>query len=361
MLSEQYPGRVRGLYMCNWTSTAKCVEGEWNEVQKICSMIGIPSLRVNFEKDYWTDVFEPMLKYYSQGLTPNPDVSCNRYIKFGSLVDHLNKLHNFSKEEKDDWWLATGHYARIAEAEENSSTPDHLALMRPKDRGKDQSYYLSTIKPGVLNRVFFPLADYTKKEVRAMAESRFALGATASKPDSQGLCFVSQDQNTFREFLNDYVNPEPGKIVTTNGEVVGEHMGLWHATIGQRSGVSLPQGSPAYKGVWYVCDKNIARNEIVICRGVDNPALYMKGATSGDFEWLVTDIHEAIDPSNLYAQYRSLQDPCKVVNFDVSGPSNKHVSVTFDTPTRAIAPGQYLVLYSGDRVLGSGMVNNVIR
>lgn len=369
MLAKQYPGRVKGIYMCNWVSSAKCVETEWNEVQKVCQHLEIPALRVNFEKDYWNDVFEPMLKYYMQGLTPNPDVSCNRYIKFGSLVDHLNQI------DQSDWWLATGHYARVAEITRRQNTKDQaqgykehsFALMRPKDKGKDQSYYLSTVDQKVLRRVFFPLWKYNKKEVRRLAETEYALGSIASKPDSQGLCFVSQDQRTFREFLKEYVPPSPGNIVTTDGKVVGRHEGLWHATIGQRSGISMPQGSNETKGVWYVCGKNTETNELVIARGVDNPALYMEGATSNEFQWMISGNSfenrwkelSSSNFANLTAQYRSLQLPCQVTQLSVDD-SSTQVTVKFDKPTRAIAPGQYLVLYDGDCVLGSGMIHNVM-
>uniref|UniRef100_A0A060T1T4 tRNA-5-taurinomethyluridine 2-sulfurtransferase n=1 Tax=Blastobotrys adeninivorans TaxID=409370 RepID=A0A060T1T4_BLAAD len=343
MMAEQYPGRVSGVYMANWSSTAKCTEADWNDVQRICKFVGIGCERVNLERDYWTEVFEPMIRMYRQGLTPNPDVGCNRHVKFGALFDYLQGK-NLSKR----WWLATGHYARLGRDEDNG---EHW-LMRPvRNPAKDQSYYLSSIDPKTLERVLFPLAPYTKPEVRGLAQ-RYGLH-TASKPDSQGLCFVSQNHNNFRNFLAEYLEPSPGDIVTEDGKVVGKHNGIWHATIGQRSSVSMPQADPNYRGVWYVSDKDPVTNRITIVRGVDNPSLYSQSATCDQFDWLCSDPSTVISEGGLTAQYRSLQDPVPVEHIDTTN----GVKVKFATKCRAIAPGQYLVLYHGDRVIGSGMIS----
>lgn len=349
LLSKKYPGQVNGIYMCNWQATSKCTEAEWNDVQTVGDHLSIPVERVNFEKDYWTDVFEPMIDMYGKGLTPNPDVSCNRHIKFGAMIDYLEK-----RMGSKPWKLATGHYCRVAEVKDT----DIFHLMRPKYKQKDQSYYLSTIRPKALSKIIFPLSEFTKPEVREMAKSMQI--PTAEKPDSQGLCFVSQDQRQFKKFLAEYLLPSSGNIVTEDGKVVGEHQGLWTATIGQRSGVSMPQANPLMKGVWYVSDKRIAQNELVIVPGKDHPSIYSVGATSNDFRWLGTDVDLT---KGIQAQYRSLQES-EPVKVKCSGPLDSErsftVSVIFSRARRAVAPGQSLVLYQGDRVLGSGIISSTI-
>lgn len=333
---------VRGIFMANWQSTAKCSEADWNDVQKVCTKIGIACERVNFEREYWMEVFEPMVELYKAGLTPNPDVGCNRHIKFGSLLQHLKAKHASNNRP---WWLATGHYADV----QKCTTTDEIHLLRPKDLSKDQSYYLSSIDPTALNHILFPLAQYSKPEIRGLA-SQFQLH-TAEKPDSQGLCFVSQNHNSFRKFLAEYVESTPGDVVTEEGEVVGRHEGLWHATIGQRSSISMPQGDPKYRGSWYVSQKDIPNNRLVIVKGVDNPSLYSSILECSNFHWLG---QKPTSTKGLTVQYRSLMEPVPIQDLSESPTGNLRVSL--QKLCRAIAPGQYLVLYNELRVLGSGTI-----
>lgn len=326
---------VRGIYMANWSQTAKCTESDWNDVQKVCDHIGIPCERVNFEKEYWTDVFTPMIDMYSRGLTPNPDLGCNKYVKFGKMIEHL------SEKLDSKWWLATGHYARVQSGEE-------ARLLRAYDGNKDQSYYLANIPSKVLSRVLMPLGHYTKPQVRQMA-AEFDLH-TASKPDSQGLCFVNPDHTKFRDFLNEYILPNPGNIITEDGKIWGRHDGLWHATIGQKLGISMPQGSPEYKGIWFVSEKRVATNELVIVRGRDNDRLFKLAVKVDSWEWMGNG-EESTDSDELFIQYRSLQDPVKVRNIEVHGNT---VTFGLEENQRAMAPGQSVVLYDGYRVVGSG-------
>ncbi|ODQ67842.1 5-methylaminomethyl-2-thiouridylate-methyltransferase, partial [Nadsonia fulvescens var. elongata DSM 6958] len=247
LMAQKYPGRVSGIFMNNWNSTSKCAEADWNDVQRVASFLGIPCRRVNFEKDYWLEVFEPMLEGYRNGYTPNPDVGCNRHIKFGALFEFLKQQ---TKKNNKNWWLATGHYAKVLK--HNPTGVSHL--LRPVDMNKDQSYYLSTVDPIALAKLLFPMAQYTKPEIRTIA-AKFQL-PTAFKPDSQGLCFVSNEHNHFKDFLAEYIQSKPGDIILQDGTVVGTHQGLWTATVGQKPpGLSMPQGNPKYKGSWFVCDK----------------------------------------------------------------------------------------------------------
>lgn len=338
LYAEKYPS-VKGIYMANWQQTAKCTEAEWNDVQKVCEKLQIPCERVNFEKEYWNDVFMPMIEMYERGLTPNPDLGCNKYVKFGIMIDHLSLRYMDSSKK---WWLATGHYARV------SPTENSTHLIKGYDGNKDQAFYLANVKNATLQNVLMPLGHYTKPEVRRLA-LKYGLH-TATKPDSQGLCFVSPEHLNFRDFLNEYILPRPGNIITKDGKIWGTHQGLWHATIGQKLGVSMPQGDPQYKGIWFVSEKRNDTNELVIVRGGNNPELFKDSLEVADWEWM-GDGQEALGSQHLYLQYRSLQDPAKVASVEVEG-----TTLMFDLveKQRAMAPGQNVVLYDNLRVLGSG-------
>lgn len=335
--------RTTGIYMANWAQTAGCVEDEWRAVQRVARHVGIPCERVLFEQEYWTRVFEPMLESYRNGDTPNPDVGCNRYVKFGAMI---GALHERMQGTGERWWLATGHYAQTGVAEDGS-----VHLLRGANPAKDQSYYLSTMPPEVLPHVWFPVGGMEKKEVRRMA--REAGIPTADKPDSQGLCFVLPT-GSFREFLNEYLEPNPGEVVSDDGVVHGKHQGLWHATVGQKSGYCLPQGDPRYQGVWYVGEKRKESNQLVLVRGSNNPRLFSKRWVADEWRWM-GDPGE-LWPEELTVQYRSLQEPCQVTRIEVRG---NEVEVEVEGKSRGVCSGQNLVLYRGDRVLGGGVIRRV--
>lgn len=346
LLTETYGfSNVKGIYMANWSQTAKCTEGEWNDVQKVCAQLQIPCERVNFEKEYWSDVFSPMVDMYQRGLTPNPDLGCNRYIKFGKMVEHLSQRYEGSRRK---WWLATGHYARVELGDDGICN-----LIRGYDGNKDQSYYLANISKRVLSNVLMPLGHYTKPEVREMARKRKI--CTAEKPDSVGLCFVSPDHTKFRHFLDEYIPPKPGNIITEDGKVWGQHQGLWHATIGQKLGISMPQGDPKYKGIWFVSEKRISTNELVIVKGSDNRALFKDCLDAEDWQWF-GDVPDLMVPLKYLVQYRSLQEPAQVESCEFS---NGLFRCKLKNEQRAMAPGQNVVLYCGNQVIGSGVLCKV--
>lgn len=346
LLAEKHgASRVRGIYMANWSQTAKCTEGEWNDVQKVCAQLGIACDRINFEKEYWTDVFSPMLDMYLRGLTPNPDLGCNRYIKFGKMVEYLASQY---VTRPGKWWLATGHYARV---EAPGSGP--CKLVRAFYAHKDQSYYLASIPQSVLSHVLMPLGHYTKPQVREMARHRGL--CTAEKPDSVGLCFVSPEHTKFRHFLDEYLPSKPGNIISKDGRVWGRHQGLWHATIGQKLGVSMPQGDPRYSGVWFVSEKRVASNELVIVRGSNNPALFHNCIDVTDWLWFGDEPDLSL-PLSLLVQYRSLQVPAQV---RACSWTQGRFRFLLAEKQRAMAPGQNVVLYQGNHVLGSGVLSSV--
>lgn len=367
MFAKTYKN-VRGVFMANWApdkiidGNSTCtVDSDWLQVRETCSQLGIPCQRVNFEKEYWTQVFEPMLHQYQQGLTPNPDIGCNKYVKFGKMVEYLTRLfHNANPPDKPGkkWWLVTGHYAKVL----LDTTTGQSRLFRADHRGKDQSYYLSSIPNNVLGRILMPIGHYSKPEIRQIANDYNLV--TKDKPDSQGLCFVSQ-VGKFKDFLNEYIPPNPGNIVTRDGRVWGRHEGLWSATIGQKSGISMPQGDPKYKGVWLVSDKNIEKNELVISRKDDRDAFY-KDEISVDVDswyWLVPDLTwarvieglQTRGSNRLNCQIRSLQTPNNVTEINLD---DGRVVFKIDEKIFGVAAGQTFALYQDDLMLGSGVIGS---
>ncbi|SCU80541.1 LADA_0B08130g1_1 [Lachancea dasiensis] len=356
--------RAQGIYMQNWsdpggsekTGREPCHERDWKDVQRVGSHLGIPVERVNFEQDYWHDVFEPMLQAYQAGITPNPDVGCNRFIKFGRLRSHLD-----SSLGRGNYWLITGHYARVG----HSLATDEHHLLRAYYKNKDQSYYLSQIPQAALQSLCFPMGVLSKPEVREFANEMQL--PTARKPDSQGICFVANSQHSkFRSFLQQYLPTEPGNIITWDTDtasktVWGRHTGLWNYTIGQRIGLAMPQGDPRFSGSWFVAEKLVDSNEIVICRGRDNPILFrdfleidgFKPIGSGGI--ISATLQEAVARNEVYIQYRSLQDPV-LVSKVFAGLHSEKISMRLAHAQRAMAPGQYCTIYHKDRILGSGII-----
>lgn len=365
MFTSRYKN-VRGIFMANWSSdklinngsNSKCtVDEDWLQVREICEHLKIPCERVNFEKEYWTQVFEPMLNEYEKGYTPNPDIGCNKYVKFGKMIEHLNKIFPQNGESGKKWWLVTGHYAKILKDTENGD----FRLFRADYKQKDQSYYLTSMPNDVLGNVIMPIGHYTKPEVREIAKDYDLL--TKDKPDSQGLCFVSQ-VGKFKDFLNEYIPPNPGDIITEDGKVWGKHHGLWSATIGQRSGISMPQGDPKYKGVWLVSGKNIEKNQLIISRKDDKDAFYkdLINVDLNTWYWMVNDINwdqikkEIESGSNrINCQIRSLQIPNVIETFQLVK-NGQEISFKINEKIFGVAAGQILALYKDDMLLGSGVI-----
>lgn len=337
---------------------------------------------LNFEKEYWHDVFVPMLSSYARGWTPNPDVGCNRYIKFGALAMRLQDMAGGRK-----WWLATGHYARV----------ENGMLMRSSDRVKDQTYFLSTIPAEVLRRCIFPLgaAGLTKKQVKARAKALGLPGWRVGEHtgESFGLCFVEPAggrNSGFRRFLGEYLPPNPGKVVVGKenrqwpsgetvkmpaaGTCVGEHEGLWYATVGEKAHLELPQGDEAYQGRWYVGAKDLEKNQIEVVKGTDNWALFSKEMVVGTWRWLGNNAEEvalraprlpegadgALWERGLVAQFRHMQRPVRVKEMEVLGDGEeagtRTIRIVFEMPQKAVTTGQSAVLWDGERCLGGGVI-----
>ncbi|EKU49959.1 tRNA 2-thiouridine(34) synthase MnmA [Staphylococcus massiliensis] len=327
---------VIGIFMKNWDDTDEngvCTATEdYNDVIAVCNQIGIPYYAVNFEKQYWDKVFTYFLDEYKKGRTPNPDVMCNKEIKFKAFLEHALKLGAD--------YVATGHYARVRR--DNGK----VEMLRGVDQNKDQTYFLNQLTHEQLSKVMFPLGEMEKSEVREIALDRGL--ATAKKKDSTGICFIGE--RNFKDFLSQYLPAQPGNMVTLDGEVKGKHTGLMYYTIGQRHGLGIGgDGDP-----WFVVGKNLDDNVLYVEQGFHHDALYSDYLIASDVSF-VNPIN-LDEPLTCTAKFRYRQKDTKVT---VTKESEDAIRVTFDTPVRAITPGQAVVLYDGEVCLGGATIDDV--
>jgi len=322
---------VIGIFMKNWDDTDEtgfCTATEdYEDVIAVAIQIGIPYYAVNFEKEYWDRVFEYFLAEYRLGRTPNPDVMCNKEIKFKAFLDHALKLGAD--------FVATGHYARV-----DFIDGEHR-LLRGKDDNKDQTYFLNQLSQDQLARTMFPIGHMDKKDVRVIAEE--AGLATAKKKDSTGICFIGE--RNFKEFLSEYLPSQPGDMQTLDGVVKGRHDGLMYYTLGQRHGLGIGgDGDP-----WFVVGKDVERNRLIVDQG-DSPLLISRRLRSEPMHWIAGEAPPF--PLRCEAQVRYRQPPqaCTV------RPAGDGIAVVFDQPQRAVTPGQSVVLYLGEVCLGGAVI-----
>lgn len=337
---------VVGVFMKNWDDTDEngvCTATEdYKDVAKVATQIGIPYYSVNFEKEYWDRVFKYFIAEYQKGRTPNPDVICNKEIKFKAFIEYAQQLGAD--------YVATGHYADL-----KRDANGQMHLMRAKDQHKDQTYFLSQLDHAQLDRVLFPLAGYTKPEVREIAKK--AGLAVADKKDSVGICFIGEDGH-FREFLSQYLPAQPGKMVTLDGRVVGTHAGLMYYTIGQRRGLGLG-GTKENNAPWFVIGKDMAKNELYVGQGYENEHLYATHLEASDLHWVDDVVSRYGTDFHCTAKFRYRQvDEGVQVHLD---PAQDQVTVTFDDPARAITPGQAVVFYDGQECLGSAIIDRAFQ
>ncbi|WP_027963523.1 tRNA 2-thiouridine(34) synthase MnmA [Halalkalibacillus halophilus] len=330
---------VVGIFMKNWDDTDEfgvCTATEdYEDVARVANQLNIPYYSVNFEKQYWDKVFQYFLDEYKAGRTPNPDVMCNKEIKFKAFLDHAVSLGAD--------YLATGHYAQVDEQN------GEVKMLRGVDRNKDQTYFLNQIPKDILPKILFPLGELDKKEVRELAKKHEL--ATATKKDSTGICFIGE--RNFKEFLSEYLPAQPGNMETLNGEVKGKHDGLMYYTIGQRQGLGIGgAGDP-----WFVVGKNVKDNILYVEQGFHHDALYSDSLQAVDLNWLITDV--PTEPFSCTAKFRYRQEDHAVTVY----PANnlKEASVVFDEAERAITPGQAVVFYDGDICLGGGTIEEVFK
>ncbi len=329
---------VHGLYMSNWDDDDDYCTGaqDFQDARASAAELDIPLHRVSFAADYRARVFEYFLTEYRAGRTPNPDVLCNREIKFGLCLDYATRLGARR--------FATGHYARL------DHTPEGAVLRKACDSGKDQSYFLHAVAREHFERVLFPLGELTKSDVRALA--REAGLPVFDKPDSTGICFIGE--RPFREFLSRYIPTTPGDIVTESGDVIGRHRGLAFYTLGQRGGLEIGGRAGAREDAWYVAAKDLARNQLVAVQGHDHPMLTSRALSTGPCNWLVQPGQPEFE-SRIKVRYRQADQACRAT-LSADGA----LAIRFAEPQRAVTPGQFAVLYDGDRCLGGGVIERVL-
>jgi tRNA-specific 2-thiouridylase len=332
LLEQGY--KVQGLHMTNWDDDDDYCQAaqDYQDAQKVCKDLDIPLHHINFAKEYRDKVFADFLEEYRRGRTPNPDIACNRYIKFGDCLEYSIRLGADR--------IATGHYARITERD------GVLRLLKAADGNKDQSYFLHAIRPEVLPRVMFPLGELNKPEVRILANERGL--SNYARRDSTGICFIGE--RPFREFLQTYLPAQPGAMETPAGQVIGQHAGLMYYTLGQREGLGIGGVKGYPEAPWYVGAKDMQRNVLVVTQGRDDPLLYADGMQVEDLRWLSgIPSGEQFDCS-VKTRYRQEDVPC-TVKLTADG-----VRVRFHKPVWAVTPGQYGVFYQEDECLGGGVI-----
>lgn len=311
-------------------------EADYNDALAVAEHLGLQLLRADFIQEYWDNVFQTFLKEYERGRTPNPDILCNKYIKFDSFFDFAMS-HGFEA-------VATGHYA-------DTKTKDGFTwLTRAADQNKDQTYFLCQVPEDKIARTLFPIGELEKPEVRRIAAD-LDLESVASKKDSTGICFIGE--RNFREFLSNYLPMKPGPIVDIDtGKVLGEHQGVLYYTVGQRKGLNIT----AHKGPWFVIGKDVNRNELYVCHTSRQDWLVSDACFVDDINWIVPEGYEI--PTSLTAKFRYRQPDQPV---QVERLSERSVMVRYPQGIRSVTAGQEAVFYDGERCLGGGTIETVYR
>ena len=334
---------VIGVFMKNWDDTDEfgvCTATEdYKDVAAVADQIGIPYYSVNFEKEYWDRVFEYFLAEYRAGRTPNPDVMCNKEIKFKAFLDYAMTLGAD--------YVATGHYAQVARDEDGT-----VHMLRGADNNKDQTYFLSQLSQEQLQKVMFPLGHLEKPEVRQIAE-RAGL-ATAKKKDSTGICFIGE--KNFKEFLSHYLPAQPGRMMTVDGRDMGEHAGLMYYTIGQRGGLGIGGQQGGDNAPWFVVGKEYDDNILYVCQGDQNQWLMSEGALISDVNWISSMKPKGEFDCTAKFRYRQKDNDVSLHFIDETT-----VYVTFKQPIKAVTPGQAAVFYDGEVCLGGGTIEKVYK
>jgi tRNA-specific 2-thiouridylase len=337
LLLKREGHEVTGLFMKNWEDDDDdeycSTREDLVEAAAAADVLGIELEAVNFAAEYRERVFADFLREYSAGRTPNPDVLCNAEIKFKAFLDHAMRLGADR--------IATGHYART------QIKNNEVELLRGKDDAKDQSYFLHRLNQAQLARVMFPVGGLKKSEVRRIAQE--AGLPNHARKDSTGICFIGE--RPFRDFLNRYLKREPGPIVTSEERIVGEHIGLAFYTIGQRKGIGIGGKKDATGEAWYVAEKRMSSNELVVVQGHDHPLLMRSSLKAGDASWVSGKL-PAIAPSHTAkTRYRQADAPCTLARV-----AQSEMAVDFSAPQWAVTPGQSVVLYDREVCLGGGII-----
>ena len=327
---------VIGLFMINWEEKdgACTAETDYEDVKRVCNAIGIPYFSVNYAKEYYDRVFKYFLDEYKKGRTPNPDVLCNREIKFGPFLEKAMMIGGDM--------IATGHYARKIEKD------GKFYLAKAKDLSKDQSYFLNQLSQAQLSKVIFPLEDIEKTQVREIAKKLDL--STAEKKDSTGICFIGE--RNFKKFLKEFLPAQEGDIVDVNGNIVGKHDGLMYYTLGQRRGLNIGGKAGGNGERWFIVAKDLKNNKLIVSQG-EGEELFSDGLYASEFNW-IPQIPE-VKEFDCFAKFRYRQPDQKV---RVTIIDDKHIKVDFYERQRAITPGQFVVLYDENGICyGGGIID----
>ncbi len=349
LLEEGY--EVVGLFMKNWEEDddeAYCSAAvDLKDARSVCDVLGIHLETANFSHEYWDRVFETFLSEYKQGRTPNPDILCNREIKFKQFLNWAVDLGADS--------IATGHYAQI------DLRNGHYQLIKGEDENKDQSYFLYTLGQQALSKSLFPIGHMQKPEVRDRAA---AIGLPVDKKkDSTGICFIGERR--FRDFLNQFLPAKKGDIRTLEGETIGQHMGAMYFTIGQRGGLGIGGQGDHLSGdsgePWYVAKKNVEKNVLTVVQGHDHPVLFSKIVIASQLTWVSEETPILPLRCKAKTRYRQTEQACVILALSSDGDHQNTARIEFNEPQRAITPGQSIVFYQGDQCLGGGIIEKGCR
>ena len=340
---QQQGYQVEGLFMKNWEEdddTDYCTAAaDLADAQAVCDKLGIKLHKINFAAEYWDNVFEHFLSEYKAGRTPNPDILCNKEIKFKAFLE-------YAAEDLGANYIATGHYVRRRGADDNAQ------LLRGLDANKDQSYFLYTLSKKQVGQSLFPVGDIEKPIVRAIAEDLGLI--TAKKKDSTGICFIGERK--FKDFLARYLPAQPGNIRTVEGDIIGRHDGLMYHTLGQRKGLGIGGVKGAGEEAWYVVEKDLVNNELIVAQGHDHSALLSTGLIAQQLHWV--DRQPIREPlrCTVKTRYRQTDVPCTIEPID-----DESIKVIFDEPQIAVTPGQSAVFYLNEVCLGGGIIEQQLK
>ena len=340
---QQQGYQVEGLFVKNWEEdddTDYCTAAaDLADAQAVCDKLGIKLHKINFAAEYWDNVFEHFLSEYKAGRTPNPDILCNKEIKFKAFLE-------YAAEDLGANYIATGHYVRRRGADDNAQ------LLRGLDTNKDQSYFLYTLSSKQVGQSLFPVGDIEKPIVRAIAEDLGLI--TAKKKDSTGICFIGERK--FKDFLARYLPAQPGNIRTVEGDVIGRHDGLMYHTLGQRKGLGIGGVKGAGEEAWYVVEKDLVNNELIVAQGHDHSALLSTGLIAQQLHWV--DRQPIREPlrCTVKTRYRQTDVPCTIEPID-----DESIKVIFDEPQIAVTPGQSAVFYLDEVCLGGGIIEQQLK
>ncbi|SKA84092.1 tRNA (5-methylaminomethyl-2-thiouridylate)-methyltransferase [Clostridium sp. USBA 49] len=340
LLLKEQGYNVIGIFMKNWDETDEngvCTAvDDYEDVRRVCDQIGIPYYSVNFVKEYWDRVFTYFLEEYKKGRTPNPDVMCNKEIKFKAFLDYALKIGAD--------YIATGHYAQV------DFIDNEYKLLRSVDSNKDQTYFLCQLNQYQLSKTMFPVGHLKKTELRDIA-AKYGL-KTATKKDSTGICFIGE--RNFHKFLSNYLPAKPGEIKTLTGQTVGKHDGLMYYTLGQRKGLGI--GGIGTGEPWFVVDKDLNKNILYVVQGENHPALYSYGLEACDLNWISNN--KPTGTFSCTAKFRYRQPDQNVI---LNIKDNGRCDVVFEKPQRAITPGQAVVFYKDEVCLGGGTIDLIYK